>query len=167
MRQSHDRSMATTSNVARYSSSRQKTLKNHCVVSCEKCVAALQQSHFATHHRYLYSLSISTSNVARYSSSRQKTLKNHCVVSCEKCVAALQQSHFATHHRYLYSLSIPVPVPEKGTRTMLLSIIRFFQAWKRYGVAVDELSHLSDRELAEIGITRSDIPRIAWEQARH
>jgi uncharacterized protein YjiS (DUF1127 family) len=50
---------------------------------------------------------------------------------------------------------------------MLLSIIRFFQAWKRYGVAVDELSHLSDRELADIGITRSDIPRIAWEQARH
>jgi uncharacterized protein YjiS (DUF1127 family) len=24
---------------------------------------------------------------------------------------------------------------------------------------------LSDRELADIGITRSDIPRIAWEQS--
>jgi uncharacterized protein YjiS (DUF1127 family) len=50
---------------------------------------------------------------------------------------------------------------------MLLSISRFFHAWKRYGIAVDELAHLSDRELADIGITRSDIPRIAWEQARH
>ena len=50
---------------------------------------------------------------------------------------------------------------------MLLSILRFLNAWKRYGVAVDELSHLSDRELADIGITRSDIPRIAWEQSRH
>ena len=50
---------------------------------------------------------------------------------------------------------------------MLLSIIRYFNTWKRYGVAVDELSHLSDRELADIGITRSDIPRIAWEQSRH
>jgi uncharacterized protein YjiS (DUF1127 family) len=49
---------------------------------------------------------------------------------------------------------------------MLLSILRLFSAWKRYGVAVDELSHLSDRELADIGITRGDIPRIAWEQAR-
>ncbi len=49
---------------------------------------------------------------------------------------------------------------------MLLSMIRFFRDWKRYGVAADELSHLSDRELADIGITRSDIPRIAWEQAR-
>jgi uncharacterized protein YjiS (DUF1127 family) len=49
---------------------------------------------------------------------------------------------------------------------MLLSIIRFFHTWRRYGVAVEELSYLSDRELADIGITRSDIPRIAWEQAR-
>lgn len=50
---------------------------------------------------------------------------------------------------------------------MLLSIIRFFDTWKRYGVAVDELSHLSDRELADIGITRGDISRIAWEQSRY
>ncbi|MFZ3358231.1 MAG: DUF1127 domain-containing protein [Xanthobacteraceae bacterium] len=50
---------------------------------------------------------------------------------------------------------------------MLSSVIRLFGAWKRYGVAVDELSHLSDRELADIGITRSDIPRVAWEQSRH
>lgn len=50
---------------------------------------------------------------------------------------------------------------------MLSSIIRFINNWKRYGLAVDELSHLSDRELADIGITRNDIPRIAWEQSRH
>jgi uncharacterized protein YjiS (DUF1127 family) len=50
---------------------------------------------------------------------------------------------------------------------MLVSIIRFIHAWKRYGVAVDELSHLSDRELADIGITRGDIQRVAWEQAHH
>ncbi len=50
---------------------------------------------------------------------------------------------------------------------MLLAIIRFLQAWKRYGVAVRELSHLSDRELADIGINRSEIPRIAWEHAQN
>ena len=49
---------------------------------------------------------------------------------------------------------------------MLLAIIRFIKSWKRYGVAVDELSHLSDRELADIGITRGDIARIAWEQSQ-
>lgn len=26
-----------------------------------------------------------------------------------------------------------------------------------------ELANLSDRELADIGITRADIPRLAWE----
>jgi uncharacterized protein YjiS (DUF1127 family) len=66
---------------------------------------------------------------------------------------------------------IPLPIlaavpPKKGKNTMLLSIVRFLHAWKRYGVAVDELSHLSDRELADIGITRGDIQRIAWEQSR-
>jgi len=49
---------------------------------------------------------------------------------------------------------------------MLVSIIRFIQTWKRYGSAVNELSHLSDRELADMGITRSDIPRLAWENAQ-
>jgi uncharacterized protein YjiS (DUF1127 family) len=53
------------------------------------------------------------------------------------------------------------------TKPMLSPVIRFFQSWKRYGLAVQELSQLSDRELADIGITRSDIPRIAWEQSHH
>ena len=48
---------------------------------------------------------------------------------------------------------------------MLLPIIRFFQNWKRYGLAVQELSQLSDRELADIGITRGDIARIVWDQS--
>ncbi len=56
---------------------------------------------------------------------------------------------------------------KKGNRAMFSSIARFLHAWKRYGVAVDELSHLSDRELADIGITRTDIPRIAWEQSHN
>ena len=48
---------------------------------------------------------------------------------------------------------------------MLKSIARRFHAWRRYGATVNELAHLSDRELADIGITRSDIPRIAWDSA--
>lgn len=49
---------------------------------------------------------------------------------------------------------------------MLLAIIGFLQSWKQYGRAVRELSQLNDRELADIGITRGDIPRIAWGQDR-
>ncbi len=48
---------------------------------------------------------------------------------------------------------------------MLLAITRYLQSWHRYGLAVQELSQLSDRELADIGLTRGDIPRIAWEHA--
>ena len=48
----------------------------------------------------------------------------------------------------------------------MFSLIRYLQAWKQYGVAVRELSNLDDRELADIGITRSDIPQVAWDQAR-
>jgi uncharacterized protein YjiS (DUF1127 family) len=48
---------------------------------------------------------------------------------------------------------------------MLVAIINFLQAWKRYNASMDELSRLTDRELADIGITRSDIPRVAWEES--
>ena len=48
---------------------------------------------------------------------------------------------------------------------MLLSIIRFIQSWKRYNANLRELNNLGDRELADIGISRSDIPRLAWENA--
>lgn len=48
---------------------------------------------------------------------------------------------------------------------MLTSIARRFYTWKRYGKAMRELSHLSDRDLADIEISRSEIARIAWEHA--
>ena len=49
---------------------------------------------------------------------------------------------------------------------MLSPIIHLIQHWKRYGRVVQELSHLSDRELADIGIDRCDIDRIARGQLR-
>jgi uncharacterized protein YjiS (DUF1127 family) len=54
----------------------------------------------------------------------------------------------------------------KGLQTMLTSIARLYQAWRRHESVRRELSHLTDRELADIGITRSDIERIASEEAR-
>jgi uncharacterized protein YjiS (DUF1127 family) len=43
---------------------------------------------------------------------------------------------------------------------MLSPFIRLIRKWKRYARDVQELSFLSDRELADIGITRCDIRRI-------
>jgi uncharacterized protein YjiS (DUF1127 family) len=44
---------------------------------------------------------------------------------------------------------------------MLLSLIRMFREFRDYQRNVSELSQLSDRELADIGLDRSDIPRVA------
>jgi uncharacterized protein YjiS (DUF1127 family) len=54
----------------------------------------------------------------------------------------------------------------RKTKAVLSPIIHLIQHWKRYGRVVQELSHLSDRELADIGIDRCDIDRIARGQLR-
>ena len=48
---------------------------------------------------------------------------------------------------------------------MITALVRFIQQWKRYNRSLSELSRLGDRELADIGISRSDIPRLAWNAA--
>jgi len=49
---------------------------------------------------------------------------------------------------------------------MFGSIVRMVHAWARYPRTVQELSQLTDRELADMGLTRSDIPRIAWDHVQ-
>ncbi|HZD92107.1 MAG TPA: DUF1127 domain-containing protein [Pseudolabrys sp.] len=48
---------------------------------------------------------------------------------------------------------------------MFATIVRFFREWRRYSQSVNELSRLGERELADIGISRSDIHRVAWSAA--
>ncbi len=60
--------------------------------------------------------------------------------------------------------------PARGSRNgkehdMLVAIINFLRAWRRYNSSLRELYQLGDRELADIGISRSDIPRVAWDSA--
>jgi len=49
---------------------------------------------------------------------------------------------------------------------MFAHIVRLIRQWKRYNQSLTELSRLGDRELADIGISRSDIHRVAWGAAR-
>jgi len=49
---------------------------------------------------------------------------------------------------------------------MLSHLIRLFRSWRAYERSLRELSRLGDRELADIGLTRSDIPRVSWEHAK-
>lgn len=41
----------------------------------------------------------------------------------------------------------------------------FIRRWKRYNRTANELYRLSDRDLADLGLTRSDIPRIARQES--
>ena len=54
---------------------------------------------------------------------------------------------------------------ERKKDTMITALARFVQEWKRYNQSLSELSRLGDRELADIGISRSDMPRVAWNAA--
>ncbi|MEA2873701.1 MAG: hypothetical protein QOH67_3677 [Hyphomicrobiales bacterium] len=51
---------------------------------------------------------------------------------------------------------------------MLISrLIRLVRAWWRYNESVRELARLNDRELADIGVSRSEITAIAWGNSRN
>lgn len=44
-------------------------------------------------------------------------------------------------------------------------IVRLINAWWTYQQNLRELSNLADRELADIGLSRSEIPAVAWQNA--
>jgi len=47
---------------------------------------------------------------------------------------------------------------------MLIHVIRFLRSWRLCSDILRDLTRKSDAELSAIGISRSDIPRIAWER---
>jgi uncharacterized protein YjiS (DUF1127 family) len=48
----------------------------------------------------------------------------------------------------------------------IANVLGVLRSWRRYNASLRELNQLGDRELSDIGISRSDIPRIAWENAQ-
>ena len=46
-----------------------------------------------------------------------------------------------------------------------MDFIRSYRNWRRYRETVSELSRLSNREHADLGITRGDIRRVARKAA--
>jgi uncharacterized protein YjiS (DUF1127 family) len=59
----------------------------------------------------------------------------------------------------------PNPVNPRGM-TMFEVLKTRYASWKRYSRTVQELEALSSRDLADLGITRADIPRLAREASR-
>jgi uncharacterized protein YjiS (DUF1127 family) len=42
-----------------------------------------------------------------------------------------------------------------------MNLINSYRNWRRYRETVNELSRLSNRELSDLGLSRSDIPYVA------
>lgn len=58
-------------------------------------------------------------------------------------------------------------IEEQRKRTaMFANLVRLIRSWNSYNRSLNELSRLGDRELADIGISRSDIVRVAWNHAQ-
>ena len=47
---------------------------------------------------------------------------------------------------------------------MLIHVIRFLRSWRLCSDILRDLSRKSDSELREMGMTRGDIPRVAYER---
>lgn len=47
---------------------------------------------------------------------------------------------------------------------MLIHVIHFLRSWRLCSDILQELAHKSDSELRAMGMTRADIPRVAFER---
>ncbi|ALN75730.1 DUF1127 domain-containing protein [Aureimonas sp. AU20] len=47
-----------------------------------------------------------------------------------------------------------------------MNLARSFNAWRQYRSTANELNRLSQRELSDLGISRSEIPDIARQSVR-
>ena len=57
------------------------------------------------------------------------------------------------------------PAPQRVNAMFLSHLVGALRQWRRYNQSLRELNRLGDRELADIGITRGDIPRVAWDNS--
>lgn len=81
-------------------------------------------------------------------------------------------SAFSLVFRALYTVqeneAVTIAALQKRMVPMWLfsHLVRMIRVWRRYDASLRELNRLGDRELADIGLSRSDIQRVAWENAR-
>ncbi|KQO81288.1 hypothetical protein ASF29_17815 [Rhizobium sp. Leaf262] len=59
------------------------------------------------------------------------------------------------------SSALTQAAPKDETKDMTMNITRSLNNWRKYRQTVTELGRMSDRELSDLGIGRSDIRRVA------
>ena len=81
---------------------------------------------------------------------------------CDAALSVLQR----TGRAYVVAEEQEILTCSERVNHMFLShLISAYRQWRRYNRSVRELNRLGDRELADIGISRGDIPRVAWESS--
>lgn len=79
------------------------------------------------------------------------------MLHCSICIAAMQNRPFNSPlERIMYA-------PSERTTPMeeIMNPIRSFRNWRRYNETVRQLNRLNTRQLADLGINRADIVRVA------
>jgi uncharacterized protein YjiS (DUF1127 family) len=84
------------------------------------------------------------------------------------CNAAVQQQLFCIAQWatiFFLKLRRFLTLIKRMTVMFLSQIVRFLRQWRSYNKSLRELSQLGDHELSDMGISRSDIPRVAWDSS--
>ena len=79
-----------------------------------------------------------------------------------RCIARSALGICAAHH-YLKLMKLrDAIVPSKTNQEeMIMNIARSFTNWRKYRQTINELGRMSNRELSDLGINRSEIPYVA------
>ena len=77
----------------------------------------------------------------------------------------MQYSFCCIAPRFRLSKSNRMTSIQRGM-TMFSTLRNRYNRWQRYNRTVTELESLSNRDLADLGISRVDIPRLAREAVR-
>jgi uncharacterized protein YjiS (DUF1127 family) len=99
-------------------------------------------------------------------------LNNHINDCMHFCISAPQHWGFKAPFQILIcSATDPQRQPSLQCNLtegdmFIANVLGLLRSWRRYNTSLRELNQLGDRELQDIGISRSDIPRIAWENAQ-
>ena len=65
-----------------------------------------------------------------------------------------------TYNEYDEPAATSVKTPEHGVGRWLRNAVEAFAAWRRRQAVLQEMAMMTDRELADIGLSRSDLGRV-------
>ena len=82
-----------------------------------------------------------------------------CCSATDSLPRNLRQAYFISRKQGIF------PCPERVNAMFLSHLLGVYRQWRRYNQSLRELNRLGDRDLADIGINRGDIPRVALENS--